>query len=125
MASVPTKRWKSPYITHSDDFQNRNQPTDSAEEALILPLSETEFLKEPFICLRGADYWHFDARYGVNPATADAEMRSHWEWLESMSGSSPTRSGTFGTNVKRLLTEQRTFGDSYSNLGLQLFAAIS
>ena len=92
---------------------------------LILPLSETEFLKEPLICLRDADYSQFDARYGINPATADAEMRSHWEWLESMSGVPPTRVDTLGTDIKRLLTEQRSFGDSRSNLGLQLADMLS
>src|SRR6516164_5023828 len=33
MGSAPMKRWKSCCITHSDGFRNRNQPTDSAEEA--------------------------------------------------------------------------------------------
>ncbi len=27
--------WKSPCITRSDGFRNRNQPTDSAEEAIF------------------------------------------------------------------------------------------
>jgi len=33
MVSALTKRWKSPCIIHWDDFRNRIQPTDSAEEA--------------------------------------------------------------------------------------------
>src|SRR5674476_201763 len=33
MAFVPTRPWKSPFITTWDDSRNQNHPTDSAEEA--------------------------------------------------------------------------------------------
>ena len=32
---------------------------------LILPMSESHFVTKPLVCLRGADYSHFDARYGI------------------------------------------------------------
>ena len=40
MVSALTKRWKSPCIIHWDDFRNRIQPTDSAEEAKKENVSE-------------------------------------------------------------------------------------
>lgn len=40
-AFAPTKPWKLPWITTWDDSQNRNQSTNSAEEARISPPSET------------------------------------------------------------------------------------
>jgi hypothetical protein len=45
MGFAPTKRWKSRSITRWDAFLNQNQPTDSAEEALLLP--HHNLLSEP------------------------------------------------------------------------------
>jgi len=42
MVSALTKRWKSPCIIHWDDFRNRIQPTDSAEEAKLYDLFEKD-----------------------------------------------------------------------------------
>jgi len=45
MVSALTKRWKSPCIIHWDDFRNRIQPTDSAEEALMYLISSNWRMK--------------------------------------------------------------------------------
>ena len=45
---------------------------------LILPMSEGHFARNPLICLKGADYSDFDARYGIDPN--DQEMTRHIEW---------------------------------------------
>src|SRR5665811_725407 len=37
-ASVPSRPWKSPFITTWDDSRNQNHPTDSAEEASFCAL---------------------------------------------------------------------------------------
>jgi hypothetical protein len=31
---------------------------------LVLPMSESDFARTPLVTLKGADYSHFDARYG-------------------------------------------------------------
>ena len=56
---APVKRWKSRCITHSDGFRNRNQPTDSAEEAshsgsfVGLPLTKEVILFPLLVIRRG------------------------------------------------------------------------
>lgn len=92
---------------------------------LILPYSESAFALESLACIKGEDYSHFDARYGVTERTADAEMLRHIQWLGSVYGKSMKSKGTAGINARRLLTEQRTFQDSRDSLGLQLCDMLS
>jgi Protein of unknown function (DUF3800) len=87
---------------------------------LILPISESIFAKKPLTRIINEDYSHFDTRYGVTKATADAETLRHYEWLCSVHGTPPGTKDRIGTNTKLLLTEQRTFQDSRDSLGLQL-----
>jgi hypothetical protein len=88
---------------------------------LILPISERRFAEEPLIAIREEDYSYFDARYGYNRATIDAEELRHIEWLRSVSEKVPLREDEgLGINAKLLLTEQQTFEDSLDSLGLQL-----
>ena len=84
---------------------------------LILPLSETAFLKKTLACIEGQDYSHFDSKYGSTDGVTDPEMLRHMEWLSSVSGK-PIDSVRVDANL--LLTEQRTFEDSLNSLGLQL-----
>jgi hypothetical protein len=51
---------------------------------LILPFSESAFVREPLISIKEEDYSHFDARYGFTEATADPEMLRHSRWLSSI-----------------------------------------
>ncbi len=84
---------------------------------LILPLSETAFIKKPLLCIEGEDYSHFESRYGPTDGMADPEMLRHREWLSSVS-EKPMDS--VAIDAELLLTEQRTFEDSRDSLGLQL-----
>ena len=84
---------------------------------LILPVSESQFGRDNLVCLRGADYSYFDARYGFPTIAADTEMKRHLEWLDEIYG---TKSNRSVSDIKRLLTEQRVFDDSRNSLGLQL-----
>lgn len=88
---------------------------ESTWSTLVLPMSESHFAKKPLICVRGADYSHFDARYGV-PAD-DEEMNKHVRWMREAYG---IRTSEPGLNAGLLLSEQRDFADSASSLGLQL-----
>jgi hypothetical protein len=85
---------------------------------LVLPASESHFMKKPLIFLKEADYSHF-ARYEIDPAT-DEDMARHIEWLAAAYGKPELAQKGSVINSKRLLTEQRTFGDSFNSLGLQL-----
>jgi len=73
------------------------------------------------ISIEGEDYSHFDARYGITEGTADPEILRHFRWLSSVYGK-PSRpnDSVDRIDVKRLMTEQRTFQDSRDSLGLQL-----
>ena len=95
-------------------------PTEMEEtwSTLVLPASESHFMKTPLIFLKEADYSHF-ARYETDPAT-DEDMARHIEWLAAAHGKPELAQKGTVVNSRRLLTEQRTFGDSFNSLGLQL-----
>ena len=82
-----------------------------------LPMSESHFVKKPLVCLRGADYSHFDARYGIR--ADDEEMNRHVAWTREAYGIQGADQGP-GLNAGLLLSEQRQFSDSAGSLGLQL-----
>lgn len=84
---------------------------------IILPMSESHFAHNPLITLKEADYSHFDTRYGINPK--DEEMKRHIEWTRQAYGIRDAERPP-GLNAGLLLSEQRQFADSASNLGLQL-----
>jgi hypothetical protein len=84
---------------------------------LILPLSETAFVKKPLVFIEGEDYSYFESRYGPPDGLVDPEMLRHREWLSSVS-EKPMDSVSIDAML--LLTEQRTFEDSRNSLGLQL-----
>jgi hypothetical protein len=84
---------------------------------LILPMSESHFVKKPLICLRGADYSPFDARYGIR--ADDEEMNRHVAWTREAYGIQGADQSP-GLNAGLLLSEQRQFLDSAGSLGLQL-----
>lgn len=89
---------------------------------LVLPASESYFMKKPLTFLKEADYSHF-ARYETDLAT-DADMARHTEWLAAAYGKPEVaqEAAQRGSviNSTRLLTEQRRFADSLNSLGLQL-----
>jgi len=85
---------------------------------LILPSSESHFMKKPFKMLKGADYSHFE-RYEVD-LQFDEGMARHLTWLREVHGRSKPDLSKKVTNSKRLLTEQLSFLDSRESLGLQL-----
>jgi hypothetical protein len=84
---------------------------------LILPMSESHFVRKPLVCLLGANYSHFDARYGI-PAD-DEEMNRHVAWTREAYGIQGDDRGP-GLNAGLLLSEQRQFADSAGSIGLQL-----
>lgn len=84
---------------------------------LILPLSQTAFIKKPLLCIEEEDYSHFDSRYGPTDDMTDPETLRHREWLGSVS-EKPMDS--VAIDAELVLTEQRTFEDSRNSLGLQL-----
>jgi hypothetical protein len=84
---------------------------------IILPMSESHFARSPLLTLKGADYSHFDARYGIDPG--DDEMKRHIEWTREAYGIRDDERPP-GLNAGLLLSEQREFADSASSLGLQL-----
>lgn len=85
---------------------------------LILPFSESHFMRKPIIFLKEGDYSHF-ARYETNPA-ADENMAKHLEWAAATYGKPDVNSEKRVVDAKRLLTEQLRFLDSLDSLGLQL-----
>ncbi len=87
---------------------------------LILPASETHFAMTPLTTLIGADYSHFEARYGFTVDTMDAEMIRHLDWLHVTHGVRNLTDDARGIDAKLLLSEQRKFLDSRDSLGLQL-----
>ncbi len=80
-------------------------------------MSEGHFARNPLVSLKGADYSHFDAQYGIDPS--DQEMKRHIEWTREAYG---IRDGDRppGLNAGLLLGEQTEFADSANSLGLQL-----
>jgi hypothetical protein len=87
---------------------------------LILPMSETHFARKPFGALAGADYSHFDKRYGFTQENISPEMEKHMEWLRKTHNLKPFDDEDRGVNAGRLFGEQREFKDSRDSLGLQL-----
>lgn len=89
---------------------------------LILPFTESHFVNEPLVSLRGADYSHFDNRYTVELAD-NPEMANHVDWVRETFGTKgselPRLSGRV-IDAKALLTGELKFGDSRDLLGLQL-----
>jgi hypothetical protein len=85
---------------------------------LILPMSESHFMKNPHIALKGADYSHF-RRYETD-LTADEEMARHLKWLYEVHGKKGDPTTGRVINAGRLLSEQLQFLDSQDSLGLQL-----
>ena len=90
---------------------------EDTRSTLILPMSESHFVRKPLVCLLGANYSHFDARYGI-PAD-DEEMNRHVAWTREAYGIQGDDRGP-GLNAGLLLSEQRQFADSAGSIGLQL-----
>jgi hypothetical protein len=88
--------------------------------ALILPWSESHFARKPLLSPIGADFSHFDARYGITPGKSDEEMSRHLEWLYKTYNLRPPSGSEKSLDAKRLLTEQLEFLDSRDSPGLQL-----
>jgi hypothetical protein len=100
------------------DQKNRTiTEMENTWSTLVLPMSESHFAKKPLVCLKEADYSHFDARYGIAPD--DLEMKRHATWTREAYGISKTDRSP-GLNAGLLLSEQREFKDSASSPGLQL-----
>lgn len=89
---------------------------ESTWSTLVLPMSESHFAKTPLVCLREADYSHFDARYKID--ANDEEMNRHVKWMHEAYGIHD--GGPPGVNSGPLLSEQLEFADSAGSLGLQL-----
>jgi Protein of unknown function (DUF3800) len=100
------------------DRKNRTiTEMESTWSTLVLPMSESHFARKPLVALIGADYSHFDARYGV--AADNAEMTRHLQWMRDAYGIRSVDQSP-GLNACLLLSEQREFSDSARSLGLQL-----
>lgn len=85
---------------------------------LILPASESHYARTPLQRLRGANYSYYDARYGVDCLNAPEELLKHIDWIRSQYDvKEPLHKAI---DSKKLLSEQRQFGDSRNSLGLQL-----
>lgn len=101
-------------------IDQKNRTITEMEETwstLILPMSEGHFAQHPLPTLNGADYSHFDARYGIDPN--DQEMKRHIEWTREAYGIREDERPP-GLNAGLLMSEQRQFADSANSLGLQL-----
>jgi hypothetical protein len=104
-------------------IDRKNRTITEMEETwstLILPLSETAFVKKPLLYIDGEDYSHFESRYGPTDSMADPEMLRHSQWVSSVYGKRPNNDACIGIDANRILTEQLTFQDSRDSLGLQL-----
>ena len=87
---------------------------------LILPVGETRSATHPYARVEGFDYSHF-AKYEIIESTTGETMKRHLEWMRStlpFSKAAPDELRCI--DAKRILTEERTFADSKSSLGLQL-----
>ncbi|HEY6290488.1 MAG TPA: DUF3800 domain-containing protein [Terriglobia bacterium] len=101
----------------------KNRTITQMEEmwtTLILPMSESHFARNPLKTLIGADYSHFDARYGFTAETVDPQMARHLEWMQQVHGTRPLGGGKTALNAKLLLSDWREFLDSRDSLGVQL-----
>ncbi len=105
-------------IAWTIDQKNRTiTEMESTWSTLILPMSEGHFAQHPLATLQGADYSHFDARYGIDPT--DEDMKRHLEWTRKAYGIGDADRPP-GLNAGLLLSGQREFADSANSLGLQL-----
>lgn len=105
-------------IAWTIDQKNRTiTEMETTWSTLVLPMSESHFARTPLLTLKGADYSHFDARYGI--AADDNEMRRHAKWVREAYGIRDVDRPP-GLNAGLLLSEQRQFADSTGSLGLQL-----
>jgi len=87
---------------------------------LVLLVGEARSATQPFAKVEGFDYSHF-AKYEITESSADESMKRHLEWMRSALPFSKPPSGELRCiDAKRIWTEERTFADSKSNLGLQL-----
>src|ERR1019366_6029670 len=79
MAFAPTKPWKLPFITTWGGSPNRNLPTNSAEEADILPLPSLTYtepasgqvvrLSRRGLLCRASRRWHAVGRAGLDDSS--------------------------------------------------------
>jgi hypothetical protein len=85
----------------------------------ILPAGESRSSKKPGTRLEGADYSYFE-KYRIHESEANPEWAKKIAWMrETYAIESPP--GEFeATDWKKLTSEDRTFADSKSSLGLQL-----
>jgi len=87
---------------------------------LILPIGESRSSLQPYAKVEGFDYTHL-AKYEIDETTADDKMKRHLKWMRGILPTTADRIKPLtGIDAKRLLTEDRKFGDSKQNLGLQL-----
>lgn len=87
---------------------------------LILPFGESRSAQRPYARVEGFDYSHF-AKYEIAEGTADEEWKRHLQWMrKTLPFSKAVPKQLICVDSKRILTEERAFSDSRSNLGLQL-----
>ncbi len=88
--------------------------------ALVLPVGESRSAQQPFAKVEGFDCSHF-AKYEISESTADEKMKRHLQWMRGALPFSKTPADNLlCIDAKRILSDERTFADSKSNLGLQL-----
>jgi Protein of unknown function (DUF3800) len=86
---------------------------------LVLPVGETRSARRPYARVEGFDYSHF-SKYELSEATAD-KVKRHLEWMrKTLPHASLPPDHVEGINARLLLSEERSFADSRSSLGLQL-----
>jgi len=87
---------------------------------LILPVGESQSAKRPYAKVIGFDYSHL-SKYEITESSADEKMKRHLAWMRSALQFTNTPAEELRClDAKRILTEERSFADSKSNLGLQL-----
>ena len=106
------------------DVDRKGRTLTQMEEmwsTLILPMSESHFMREPIIFLKEGDYSHFTRKYETNLAD-DPEMARHLAWTYQTYGKAMIEEQEKESviNARLLLTEQLRFLDSTDSLGLQL-----
>jgi len=85
----------------------------------ILPMGEGHFAKHPLKALIGADYSHFDARYGIADKPYDPKIARHMDWVQQVHGTRFSEHGRNVLNANLLLSDQLEFVDSRDSLGVQ------
>lgn len=87
---------------------------------LILPVGEPRSALRPYAMVEGFDYSHF-AKYEIDEGAADEKTRRHLQWMrETLLSSRPRPRQLRCIDATRIWREERAFGDSQDNLGLQL-----